>query len=249
MKFARMVDIWESSARSLIGVLDGLSESEWSLPTGCPGWSVKDIAAHIVGLERILLGEPAASSQFQEIIDSGVEERKAVPGAEISEELREVIDAAHVLLTNSTGEEEIEWLGRTVPRHKVMERRIIDIWIHEQDLRAALGKSGGLESAGALFVYSSMSAAFARVLSSASLPAATFSIVTTGEGAFSMHYIIDGEGNVMLGENLGATVLKMTTENWVALIAGRTNARPDDVQITGDQELGKQIVERMGITP
>ena len=249
MKFARMVDIWEESARSLIGVLDGCSDADWDKPSRCPGWSVKDIASHIVSLERVLLGEPAGSTDFQTVIDNGVSARSGVAGSEVLEELREVIDAAHLLLSSSTGEEEIEWLGRTLPRAKVMDRRIIDIWFHEQDLRAALGVPGGLESPGALFAYSYMSAGLARVLSNASLEFGTFSIVTTGPGAFKMHYVIDGDGNVMLGENLGATVLTMATSDWVSLISGRSDANPSAVEITGDGELGRAVISKMNITP
>ena len=35
----------------LMTLLAGLSASEWRLPTACPGWSVHDIAAHLLGVE------------------------------------------------------------------------------------------------------------------------------------------------------------------------------------------------------
>jgi uncharacterized protein (TIGR03083 family) len=31
------------------GLLKGLRDDEWAMPTGCPGWSVQDIAAHVLG--------------------------------------------------------------------------------------------------------------------------------------------------------------------------------------------------------
>jgi uncharacterized protein (TIGR03083 family) len=36
---------------SLLGVLSSLSEEEWSRPTVCPGWQVKDVALHLLGVD------------------------------------------------------------------------------------------------------------------------------------------------------------------------------------------------------
>jgi uncharacterized protein (TIGR03083 family) len=39
----------------LLDVLTSLSDDEWALPTECPGWTVKDVAAHVLGnLECVL---------------------------------------------------------------------------------------------------------------------------------------------------------------------------------------------------
>ena len=35
-----------------------LSDTEWALPTECPGWDVKDQLSHIIGVERAIMGEP-----------------------------------------------------------------------------------------------------------------------------------------------------------------------------------------------
>jgi uncharacterized protein (TIGR03083 family) len=34
---------------ALLNVLGNLSPTEWDLPTACPGWSVKDVTAHLLG--------------------------------------------------------------------------------------------------------------------------------------------------------------------------------------------------------
>ena len=34
--------------RGLIRMLDGLSPQQWAQPTACPGWDVKDVAAHVL---------------------------------------------------------------------------------------------------------------------------------------------------------------------------------------------------------
>ena len=52
MRAADPVDVrdrFEPERSALLGLLEGLSASDWEASTVCPGWSVKDIAAHLVG--------------------------------------------------------------------------------------------------------------------------------------------------------------------------------------------------------
>ena len=48
-------ETWEGLAEACYE----LSDSEWALPTECPGWDVKDQLSHLVGIERSIMGEPA----------------------------------------------------------------------------------------------------------------------------------------------------------------------------------------------
>jgi uncharacterized protein (TIGR03083 family) len=47
--------VWASVGR----LCSGLPASEWDLPTGCPGWTVKDHVSHLVDYEARALGRPA----------------------------------------------------------------------------------------------------------------------------------------------------------------------------------------------
>src|SRR5690348_10687115 len=42
-------DLFPQERQRLLELLSGLSEQEWDAPTVCPGWSVKDIALHLLG--------------------------------------------------------------------------------------------------------------------------------------------------------------------------------------------------------
>ena len=46
-------DVW----RDITDVCDGLTAAQWATPTDCPGWTVHDNVAHMIGTERMLLGE------------------------------------------------------------------------------------------------------------------------------------------------------------------------------------------------
>ncbi len=45
------VDLFPAILSGLTNLLRGLSASEWQKPTACPGWTVKDVAGHLLGVE------------------------------------------------------------------------------------------------------------------------------------------------------------------------------------------------------
>jgi len=44
-----VLDLFPEEREALLALLGGLSDAEWSRETICPGWTVKDIAAHLLG--------------------------------------------------------------------------------------------------------------------------------------------------------------------------------------------------------
>ena len=51
---AALAETWGALAE----VCSELSDTEWALPTECPGWDVKDLLSHLIGIERSIMGEP-----------------------------------------------------------------------------------------------------------------------------------------------------------------------------------------------
>ncbi|MFC2023584.1 maleylpyruvate isomerase family mycothiol-dependent enzyme [Chloroflexota bacterium] len=48
---AIVVDLFPEILDRLLRLLDTLTEQEWNTPTACAGWSVKDVAVHLLGVE------------------------------------------------------------------------------------------------------------------------------------------------------------------------------------------------------
>jgi uncharacterized protein (TIGR03083 family) len=46
-----VVDLFPEILDHLLGLLSSLREEQWNLPTVCTGWSVKDVALHLLGVE------------------------------------------------------------------------------------------------------------------------------------------------------------------------------------------------------
>ena len=51
---ANMERVWQA----IIALGSTLTEQEWKTPTDCPGWTVQDQVAHMLGSESRLLGLP-----------------------------------------------------------------------------------------------------------------------------------------------------------------------------------------------
>ncbi len=49
------VDALERQSKELAALLDELSDADWERPTRCPGWSVKEVAAHVEGMMQRLV--------------------------------------------------------------------------------------------------------------------------------------------------------------------------------------------------
>src|SRR5262245_25388760 len=60
-----MIEHLDAVWGDVAGLAADLTDEQWSLPTDCPGWSVHDNVAHMIGTERLLLGEqpPAVGTE------------------------------------------------------------------------------------------------------------------------------------------------------------------------------------------
>jgi len=56
-----VLDRFPAERQALLGLLRGLSPEQWALPTVCTGWSVKDIALHLLGDDLGVLARHTAS--------------------------------------------------------------------------------------------------------------------------------------------------------------------------------------------
>jgi uncharacterized protein (TIGR03083 family) len=152
-----LTEVWAS----VVTACTQLDAGQWQRGTDCPGWSVKDNLSHLIGIERMLLGDPAppaltdvpahVRNPFGALNEAWVEARRDVPGAEVLAEFVDTtnrrIDALSAMTTS-----EFDVVGWSpvgdVPYREFMATRVLDTWAHEQDMRRALGRPGGRNGAG-----------------------------------------------------------------------------------------------------
>lgn len=51
-------EVWSS----VVAACSQVTPEEWARMTACPGWTVKDQVSHLIGVEKMLLEEPAPPS-------------------------------------------------------------------------------------------------------------------------------------------------------------------------------------------
>jgi uncharacterized protein (TIGR03083 family) len=145
--------------QNLINVLDSLTPEEWELPTPCPGWSVHDLVAHILGDEvgQLSMGrdgfQPSlfTASNWDELVEglNKLNEDWVVAMRRMSPQL--LVD-----LLKLTGEQVNEYLesldlhatGPVVswaslnpsPMWLHVAREYTERWHHQQQIREAVGR-------------------------------------------------------------------------------------------------------------
>src|SRR5918995_1464193 len=96
-----MVAALEEEWRELLALLDGLAPEDWGRPTDCPGWTVQDNVAHVIGTEALMEGRPAPEVEVGDVPhvrnDMGrfneqwVVHYRGRPPAEVVADLRSVV--------------------------------------------------------------------------------------------------------------------------------------------------------------
>jgi uncharacterized protein (TIGR03083 family) len=148
---AQLVEVWDA-----LGSLGAeLGDADWASATSCPGWPVSAHYAHVIGTESMLLGrpEPELDSPGAEHVrnDIAVFNEKwitALQGesrADVLGRLAEVTAARKEALEAMTDADfsAPSWtpVGQADYR-RFMQVRVFDCWVHEQDVRHAVGRPG-----------------------------------------------------------------------------------------------------------
>lgn len=259
---------WEAIA----ALCAGLGEAEWAAATDCPGWSVQDNLSHIIGTERMLLGNPAPEvdvgetphvhNEIGRINELWIAERRPWTPARVLEEFREVTAARREALeamTQADFDAESWTPAGTDTYGRFMRIRIMDCWMHEQDIRGAVGRPGHREGPVVEVVLDEFALAVgfavaklgrapegARVLIGLAGPAARTWRVQVTERRGRLVEAFDGDPEPTIA-------LAMDTHTYTRLVGGRirgADAMGEGlVSLSGDREVGERIVLSLGYMP
>lgn len=260
---------WRESVTAVLALVDGLDAAEAATPTDCPGWTVQDVVAHVAHLESIAINDAPADadtsasgarelpSTFTEI---GVAERRGRTLTDLVTEIRHAVEQRAGQLEVLPDDPStpapvtpggIEWTWDTLLRN-----RCIDIWVHEQDIRRALGRPGGFDGTAAQVVAMTFSFAMPYVLGKQVRPPAGTVVRwnVTGPVPLDLAVRIDDDGRAQrldtpAESGVPITTLSMDTEAFTVLAAGRRKRDALDVTIEGDEALAHSVLDAMAVTP
>ncbi|MET9655944.1 maleylpyruvate isomerase family mycothiol-dependent enzyme [Streptomyces sp. NPDC006510] len=263
-------DAWTHSIESIAELVKPLAEGEWNRRTPCPAWSVRDIVSHVIGMECEQLGDPRpihslprdlyhVQSDFARYMEMQVDVRRHHTAPEMTSELEYTIIRRARQLRNETRDPETMVrapLGAEQTLELALRMRVFDVWVHEQDLRATLGRPGNLDSPGATVVRDTLLEALPKVVAKDAGAPANSAVVLDVHGPLEFLRTVrvdaEGRGSVDGSPSLGPVVtLAMDWETYFLLACGRVRAGAvaDRVKVEGDQELATAILQNFAVTP
>ena len=156
-RLAELVETWRQAIADFVALARDLPEEQWHLPTDLAGWTVKDNVAHTAHLEAVLAGAPEETVEVPEaahVTDLGALHR----AGRLARRDRDVASSptrsrpprryAELRPTRPpTGGAAEDSGRRALDPRALLSNRPFDVWMHEQDIRRAIGRPGGYDTA------------------------------------------------------------------------------------------------------
>jgi uncharacterized protein (TIGR03083 family) len=151
MAYEWIVDALDQTWTAIDRLLRDQPESAFDQPTPCPGWNVRDIVSHLLGFELMLRGTPTPAYEGEwpshvhnvigQLNEAFVDAHRSEKGHDVLKQFRDATVASLENLRNLSDEEweKIGWSPEGErPYHRFQETRVLDSWIHLQDIRDGL---------------------------------------------------------------------------------------------------------------
>jgi uncharacterized protein (TIGR03083 family) len=162
-----VLGLFPKERQALLDLLSSLTTEEWNAPTVCTGWSVKDVAVHLLGDDigvikgrdgPILQAKDYENITWEEIV-AFVEQHNRLwveAGRRISTRLlmdflrltgEQIIAYYHTLDLYNLGQV-VPWAGfEPAPVWLDVAREYTERWVHQQHIREAVSRPGLTEAA------------------------------------------------------------------------------------------------------
>lgn len=268
-RLEQYVDAWKSAVDDTVALLRSLDAADWARPTDLAGWDVKAVAAHLAHLESELAGNeqlhvevaeaPHIVSPMGFYTEMGPLARREWPTDRIVDELeRSAADRFEELRADSPSD------GTAAPTrtpggigwdwNTLLSNRVVDVWMHEQDIRRAVGRPGNLDTAAAAHTVRVFANAFGYAVGKRVAPPPGTTVVLDVRGAHPVHLAVEvneaGRAVTVPDDPDSPTVrLEMGTETFAILGGGRRSPDRLEVRMVGDEDLGRRVLAAMAVTP
>jgi len=258
------IDVWWQAIDDFTHLLEKVGPDEWSAPTDLPGWDVHAVVAHVAHLEATMagtqhdqvdVGEPGhVRGMMGTFTEQGVVARRDRSPDDLINEVRASATSRHTRLVSdpptdasATADQWAGMLGWTWER--LLRNRPLDVWMHEQDVRRAVGQPGGMDSAAARHTADYLVESLGLVVGKKVAPPAGTTVVLEVEGS-APHAVTVGEdarAHPVEAPPDPSVRIGMDRASFVVAAGGRRT--PEAVRIEGDRELGEQVVAALAVTP
>ncbi|MEO8267141.1 MAG: maleylpyruvate isomerase family mycothiol-dependent enzyme [Ilumatobacteraceae bacterium] len=258
------IDKLEATWRSLSELGSTLDERQWTSPTDLPGWTVQDNLAHLIGIERNMQGLSAAPTadvvgehvknpigQFNE---SEVEARRGRTGAQVLAEWNALVELR--LTTLRAADDGYFAQPMATPTGPgtmadFLHIRVLDCWVHEQDMRRAVGTAGHLDGPAAEHTVDRLCRTLPIVVGKRAATPEGGAVVIDLTGGVQRHIVCEVNGGraavVAAPTAQPLATITLDAEAFVVLATGRRTAKElaDRIAVSGDVALGQRVVDSL----
>jgi uncharacterized protein (TIGR03083 family) len=270
-------DSTSRTLKALFDVFDSLSqlggeltETQWKAPTDLPGWSVQDNLSHLAAIERMLQGHPPTEHRAEdlsmvknpmgEMNEHEVDARRQFSGAQVLAEWNDIVDQRRTTLT--TVDDDYFAQPAMTPTGPgtvgdFLSIRVLDCWLHEQDMRRATGMPGHLGGPAAEHTIDRLVQTLPIVVGKRASTPEGASVVLTITGEVQRRIVVTvRNGRAALvpevpGASPVAAEVTLSTEAFVVLATGRGTlehrAAGGHWSVTGDAALGRRILDQLNM--
>lgn len=126
MDDTRMWQTIDSERAATADLLAGLTDVEWTYPSLCEGWTVREVAAHLSLAPRMKIGTTLgafvrARGSFNRMVDQTARAEARRPTGELVAELRGIVGSRKLAPSQS------------------LKNALMDVMVHSQDIALPLG--------------------------------------------------------------------------------------------------------------
>jgi uncharacterized protein (TIGR03083 family) len=249
-------------------LLTSLRPEQWEWPTALPEWTVRDNVSHIIGTECALDGQapPPCATDVRALPhvrnDIGAANELWVQGLRAESPERMLERFRDITATRRKALEAMTRADFDAPSWtpagqatfgRFMRIRLFDCWMHEQDIREAVGVAGHEDGPGAELAFAEIIGALGYLVGkkAAAPEGAGVTVELTGPIRGTWHVLVAGRAS-LVDELPGpaTTTLRLSSTLLSRLAGGRgpVAERLPEVTIEGDTDLGTRIVHALPFT-
>ena len=260
------IQIWHQAAADFVALARELPQEQWHDATDLDGWDVKDNVAHTAHLEAILAGAPEETIEIEEqphikgitgwYTEQGVVARRDRDMAALADEIESSVATRLAALQADPPTDGSAPPPRTpggVPWNNatLLSNRPLDIWMHEQDIRRAIGTPGGYDSPAAAHTIAVLGRSLPMVLGKrVGADAGTSVVIDVPEAGQSVGAVVGDDGRAVAAatEDPDARIT-LSAEDFVVLAGGRRQLEQTSPTYAGDAALGERVLRALAVTP
>ncbi|MDT9593333.1 maleylpyruvate isomerase family mycothiol-dependent enzyme [Nocardioides zeae] len=270
-RLASYVDVWWAAVQDFLELADQVDQLDgagWDAPTDLPGWLARDVLAHLAHLEAVAVGvtdepvdvgdPPHVRNEMGRFTEQGVVARRDASPADLLAELRRTTEQRRDALAADpptdpdapapTAFGAIGWDTETF-----LGNRPLDVWMHEQDVRRAVGLPGGLDGLPAAYCAQKLLRSVPFVVGKRVAPpvGTTIVLVVGALPPVAVRVDDDGRARPVAAEEITSPTAALGTdlETFCRASGGRGSVDLAQWETDGDADLARRVVEALAVTP